>query len=1151
MAGTSQKKTQSRSSSGTSSRKKTAKKTGSKQTSAGKTTRSSVSQKSAQAPSESFLGREISILAVFAVCLILFLSNLGVCGTLGDILQSVQCGLFGILGYAFPICLFVAFLFAVSNWYVRRATLKLSAAIVLYLLLCGLVALITSGSYDSAMTLVDYFDASMGGTGGGAAGGLFLMVLCPTIGRIGGYVIILVLCAIMVVLITERSLLQPLRRGGRRVYDTAREESVKIRKEHAARAEERERERKLRMDQKVSGVALDETKLEVPPKPGSSASGQDSDAGLYQDAENTDRPYRTIPITGMRTQQGHDDSANNAGSGMSGNNAGISEVSDRAEQPQNTVKTVSASEKAGQSQKTVKTAGTSEVSDMAEQSLKTGRDVTPAGNEHSENFAGSECVKGSEEPDDSPMIPLSDDDILIPGKDFRTLTELEELDALHQNVFTPTIDGAVWQENETDTVKDSQTGAPDEPIYAGQAARARDTQFYGIDPDREDWENSDRSEEQRRGDLESRVLNEQPQNVQNPQSIDMDSSLADAAAGQADVPDISTGIKDDTARSQANGESADIRRVVTATGKVIEANIDSEEDPITRKKRLEAEQKQKSNSAAKAEASVKSSSSVLSGTQAALRTSASSSQAASGKTAKAASGTLPVRNDLKASGSSSSPAAKPRPYVRPPLDLLKEGDGNTRRSSDRELQETAHKLEETLRNFGVGVTVTNISCGPTVTRYELQPEQGVRVSKVVSLADDIKLNLAAADIRIEAPIPGKASIGIEVPNKEVSTVYLRDLLETEEFQRHPSRLAAAIGRDISGEAVVADLARMPHLLIAGATGSGKSVCINTLLMSILYHASPEEVRLILIDPKVVELNVYNGIPHLMIPVVTDPKKAAGALNWAVSEMTDRYHKFADWNVRDLQGYNNKIKEEAEARGEEPRLLPQILIIVDEMSDLMMVSPSEVEDAICRLAQMARAAGLHLILATQRPSVNVITGLIKANIPSRIAFAVSSGVDSRTILDMNGAEKLLGKGDMLFYPSGYQKPVRVQCAFVSDAEVSAVVEYVKENNQAQTYDNAFEAQLAISSEGDTAAGTGSEGPERDEHFADAGRFVIEREKATIGMLQRVFKIGFNRAARIMDQLAEAGVVGEDAGTKPREVLMTMEQFEDLLKELNLK
>ncbi len=484
-------------------------------------------------------------------------------------------------------------------------------------------------------------------------------------------------------------------------------------------------------------------------------------------------------------------------------------------------------------------------------------------------------------------------------------------------------------------------------------------------------------------------------------------------------------------------------------------------------------------------------------------------------------------------------------YVYPPLDLLKRGRNSSSSNQESEIRKTAAKLQQTLNSFGVHVTVTNVSCGPSVTRYELLPEQGVKVSRIVGLADDIKLNLAAADIRIEAPIPGKAAVGIEVPNGENSAVALRDLIESEEFQKHPSKLAFATGKDIGGKVVVSDIAKMPHLLIAGATGSGKSVCINTLIMSILYKAKPEEVKLIMIDPKVVELSVYNGIPHLFIPVVTDPKKAAGALNWGVAEMMSRYDRFAEVGVRDLKGYNQKVEALKDVEDEnKPQKLPQIVIIVDELADLMMVAPGEVEDSICRLAQLARAAGIHLIIATQRPSVNVITGLIKANMPSRIAFSVSSGVDSRTIIDMNGAEKLLGKGDMLFYPQGYQKPARVQGAFVSDEEVADVVDFLKNKNTAVAYDAVMEEQIAKVQQAVAAARSGEDS---DALFADAGKFIIEKDKASIGMLQRVFKIGFNRAARIMDQLAEAGVVGPEEGTKPRKILMSAEQFENYLEQ----
>lgn len=490
-------------------------------------------------------------------------------------------------------------------------------------------------------------------------------------------------------------------------------------------------------------------------------------------------------------------------------------------------------------------------------------------------------------------------------------------------------------------------------------------------------------------------------------------------------------------------------------------------------------------------------------------------------------------------------------YRFPSVKLLKAPKGGSgKKGSSTFLQETARHLQQVMEDFGVNATVVNASQGPAVTRFEVQPAHGVKVNKIVALADDIKLNLAVPDIRMEAPIPGKAAVGIEVPNKENSVVMLRELFESKEFKEHPSKIAFAVGKDIGGNIMVTDIAKMPHLLIAGATGSGKSVCINTLIMSILYKARPDEVKLIMIDPKVVELSVYNGIPHLLIPVVTDPKKAAGALNWAVAEMMDRYNKFAETNVRNVEGYNSKIDASGPGTEESRQKMPQIVIIVDELADLMMVASGEVEDAICRLAQLARAAGIHLIIATQRPSVNVITGLIKANMPSRIAFAVSSGVDSRTILDMVGAEKLLGKGDMLFSPYGVPKPMRVQGAFVSDSEVSAVVEFLSSQNsgssetEEQMAERMKQVQAAVESASipDTSGG----GNDQDVLFADAGRFIIEKDKASIGMLQRWFKVGFNRAARIMDQLAEAGVVGEEEGTKPRKVLMSMEEFEALLE-----
>lgn len=473
------------------------------------------------------------------------------------------------------------------------------------------------------------------------------------------------------------------------------------------------------------------------------------------------------------------------------------------------------------------------------------------------------------------------------------------------------------------------------------------------------------------------------------------------------------------------------------------------------------------------------------------------------------------------------------PYFYPGLELLKLN--KTLKGSDKkELIENASKLEEILSNFGVDAKVTQVTKGPSVTRFELQPSPGVKVSKIVNLSDDIALGLAASGIRIEAPIPGKAAIGIEVPNSYQVSVFLREVLESNEFINSSKKLAFALGKDISGKCVVGDLSKMPHTLIAGATGSGKSVCINSLIISLLYKYNPNEVKLLMVDPKVVELNVYNGIPHLLIPVVTDPKKAAAALNWAVNEMTRRYKLFADMGVRNMESYNELIN-----KGIIEEKLPYIVIIVDELADLMMVCPNDVEDYIGRLAQMARAAGMHLVIATQRPSVDVITGVIKANIPSRISFAVSSQIDSRTILDSSGAEKLLGKGDMLYYPVGESKPLRVQGCFISEEEVEKVISFIKSSQGTSTYEEDIiehinnEAQSSTSENGDDA----------DELINDAINAVIEYEQASTSFLQRKLRIGFNRASRIMDQLEERGIISEKDGSRPRKILITRDELYD--------
>ena len=794
---------------------------------------------------------EIIILAALAVCILLVLSNFGIGGIVGEAVSSVFFGLFGFMAYLLPFILFAVTAFFVSNKGNAHAYIKIGAAVLLFLFITAILELIFN-SYTPGASLISYYQAaSEHRNAGGLTGGCLISLLCPLIGVIGTYVVLVILSVICLILITEKSLLAPIGRQSRKAYEEAKKKHQETAVIRAKEREERQKSARLRQE------------------------NDKKQAGRRSDHKVSGVSFATT--------------------------------------------------------------------------------------------LGEEATAGN-------------------GK---------------------------------------RTG------------RRKSPDVYELIPE------------------------EMPEN-EIPQSSAADSFVINRAEPQ-DIP-----------FEEAPAETEKITKRRSKAKEAAEVSAETENVAAAVEKEQEKE--------------------------------------------------LPV-------------------YHTPPLSLLKHGK-KSGGDSDSHLRATALKLEQTLQNFGVGVHVTNASCGPSVTRYELQPDQGVKVSRIVGLADDIKLNLAVADLRIEAPIPGKAAVGIEVPNKENTAVMLRDLLESKEFKVSASPITFAVGKDIAGKVVVADIAKMPHLLVAGATGSGKSVCINTLIMSIIYKADPDSVKLILVDPKVVELSVYNGIPHLMIPVVTDPKKAAGALNWAVAEMEKRYKLFADYNVRDLKGFNAKV-EKGETGEEIKKKLPQIVIIIDELADLMMVAPGEVEGAICRLAQLARAAGLHLVVATQRPSVNVITGLIKANMPSRIAFSVTSGVDSRTIIDMNGAEKLLGKGDMLFYPSGYPKPVRVQGSFVSDKEVQNVVDYLISNNANTDYNDELEEHMNMNMPSAGTAVSGEGGDDKDTYFVEAGKLIIDKEKASIGMLQRMFKIGFNRAARIMDQLAEAGVVGPEEGTKPRKVLMNKEEFEEYL------
>ena len=900
--------------------------------------------------------REVILWIIVAVSILLFISNFGIGGTIGNAVSRFFFGVMGLIAYVFPVLLLVGTFFAVSNRGNRVATVKLVAMILFDLFLCMLIELLTKGSaVDGAAAAYSYSFEHR--TGGGFIGGLLAWIFCPNFGLAGSYVIDAIMLIISLVLITERSALRGMQKGGKKVYESARsgnerhKERVRIQREE--REQRREEQALRRMDRKVEGVAID---------------------------------TRVLPR-------------------------------------QNVI-------------------------------------------EHSDEISELNAEDYLEMPEvrEEKIVPLTSDGGYPPAENLTPSAFSDEALAAvtpeaSQNIsaWTPeteTAQGASWNTAPAEASWDVAT-EPEDPWSTTASQEQKDPWSSAAEPE-DPWSTASAQE----------------------QKESWGSAAGPENAWEAAAPKVQLKEPQEASAAVSPAETKAVSGIGENAGHT------------------------------------------------------TSAPAASGESVSAEQ--MPPE----------------RPYVFPPADLLTKA-ANKAGDSRQHLQETAMKLQQTLKNFGVNVTITNISCGPAVTRYELQPEMGVKVSKIVNLADDIKLNLAAADIRIEAPIPGKAAIGIEVPNKENVMVSFRELVESEEFKKHPSKISFGVGKDIGGKVTVADIAKMPHLLIAGATGSGKSVCINTIIMSILYKANPKEVKLIMIDPKVVELSVYNGIPHLMIPVVTDPKKAAGALHWAVDEMTDRYQKFANASVRDLKGYNAKIESLPTIEGDpKPEKLPQIVIIVDELADLMMVSPGEVEESICRLAQLARACGIHLIIATQRPSVNVITGLIKANMPSRIAFAVTSGVDSRTILDMNGAEKLLGKGDMLFRPQGIPKPVRVQGAFVSDEEVSAVVGFIKEQNGQVTYSAEMEEKLSNMESANTTVAIDSSadaGDGRDVYFADAARLLMEKEKGSIGMLQRYFKIGFNRAARIMDQLEEAGIVGPEEGTKPRRVLMSPEQFEQYEEE----
>ncbi len=1020
--------------------------------------------------------QEVILWGTLALSVILFISNFGIGGFVGDAISRFFFGVFGFMAYLLPLILFFMVAFLISNRNNPLAWMKAAAVILLVICVCTVVELALN-SYQADRDFLDFYKVSaVNRSGGGLAGGVLCTLVCPAFGVAGAYVLVVVLMILCMVLITERSFFEDFRKTSKKVYKNVYEntrEDAAIRRERAAIREEkrriiREEQRKmqreqlekekdqlktlpetLRRNQKVSGVnlnglvprsmPLEEVHEIVPPVPKTRPEVEELNLKVMDQAiggksfqvpprERIPKASPRLPFVDRKFPEPE-----------------IQEVEEE-------VTPVSIHEQ--------------RPSSFEEQLRINGELVSAARNQAEEQ---------AQEPED--------------GGEFMEATD-ELYQPLRQPVFLQRADEA--EDADPEEIFRERWGTPEDPTADGLEFHREFQEAEEIPPFGE--EETEVPESCEDASMEEVPHEENPEvygEAENDTGADEEPEEPEPFRDPGDMEEI-------TAPSTRSSDSIfreDNSLRPTSAGAVFQDAPPAPGEKQFRNPKSSQEEQQKNQEN--------------------------------------------VAKEIEASNQ-----VIKKEYVFPPLDLLSKPKSNPAVGRDQELRETAAKLQQTLHNFGVGVRVTNVSCGPSVTRYELTPDQGVKVSRIVNLSDDIKLNLAAADIRIEAPIPGKAAVGIEVPNKTNSPVPLRELLETKEFKEHPSSLAFAAGKDIAGKPVVADIARMPHLLIAGATGSGKSVCINTIIMSLLYKAKPEDVKLIMIDPKVVELSVYNGIPHLLIPVVTDPKKASGALNWAVAEMTGRYQKFAEYNVRDLKGYNKKVEAIKDIPDKDkPEKMPQIVIIVDELADLMMVAPGEVEDAICRLAQLARAAGIHLIIATQRPSVNVITGLIKANMPSRIAFSVSSGVDSRTIIDMVGAEKLLGKGDMLFYPQGYQKPARVQGAFVSDTEVSDVVEFLTSENGVSQGSADIESKITQAQS--MGCGDSSGESEIDEYFEKAGRFIIEKDKASIGMLQRLLKIGFNRAARIMDQLADAGVVGPEEGTKPRKILMSMEEFEDYI------
>ncbi len=1052
------------------------------------------------------LYEEVGLLLLLGVSIVLILGNFGLTSVFGDTVNSFFFGLFGFMEYVWPFLLFFGTVFYLGNRNNIRALIRLAACAVIFVLGGMYAQLFSSKEFHEAgySGLYDFSAATH--RGGGILFGSIYEGAAKGIGVVGAVALMLVLTIICIVVLTGKSFISMLRYSGRKMADRAEQSTEEWRKDRAAAREERELIRAERSRDRAERrqKEREEHLREVEERVSHRERIPDLTVG-----EGRKKSNKLTPVAGEPLEVPFPKDLDEFDTEQVDEDDSINGYSPFAMNPTNRIKPVFEEKHEDMSENDSLSGNGSDETDEGnvpseeknedketgniekyedgffDNGLSTFRVITPVSHDNDSYEAFDESAQNVDRgyiyDDDEPFSPEDEEDRFYSSKDNIGEYAEDDLDTGMSD----------YQDEYEDDIDEPDHAESERHISAPHREIHHD--MHEILPDDEDDYYSDVYESDDGEDF----LNE-------PEADDH----SDNVGSYTDDPVKTTGK-----RKIAPIEESDPRDGVIEIPAYEHPKAIYKEE--TMKPDLSDEEREIAGFSKKAE-----------------------------KPEEQKNIQKPEKKKLP-----------PKPYVFPDINLLIKGKP-VETESRQVLNETAEKLVNTLASFNVRVKMLNAVQGPSVTRYEMQPEQGVKVNRILSLADDIQLNLAATDIRIEAPIPGKAAIGIEIPNSVNQTVMFRDLIERQTFQNAKSKLSFAVGKNIGGEVVVFDIAKMPHLLIAGATGSGKSVCINTIIMSILYKAKPDEVKLIMIDPKVVELSVYNGLPHLLTPVVTDPQKAAGALKWGVAEMDRRYQLFARARVRNMQGFNEIVPElnrkgETRADGSPYEILPQIVIIVDELADLMMVAKSDVESSICRLAQLARAAGIHLIIATQRPSVDVITGLIKANMPSRIAFAVSSGVDSRTILDMVGAEKLLGKGDMLFYPQGYSKPERIQGAFITDDEVQNVVNFITGENTSdpeaqEEITAAIEAQSASSNDqrqGDS--GDSELEDDRDQYFSDAGRFIIETNKASIGKLQRKFKIGFNRAARIMDQLAEAGVVTGEDGTKARQILMTAMEFENYL------